>query len=89
MAKTNLQQLALCELNLTNLQFTTLNEIAERIRRDEDDYFSYEDTLSDEEDKYLRAWLRNEGIIILKDGGILLRGKMAREWVSKHGEVAL
>ena len=61
MAKTNLQQLALCELKLTNLQFTTLNEIADNIKNGKEDYLSVKDALSEGEDKYLRAWLENEG----------------------------
>lgn len=61
MAKTNLQQLALCELNLTNLQFATLNEIADNIKNGKEDYLSVKDALSEGEDKYLRAWLENEG----------------------------
>ena len=64
MAKTNLQQLALCELNLTNLQVTTLNEIADNIKNGKEDYLSVKDSLSEGEDKYLRAWLENEGIVL-------------------------
>ena len=62
MAKTNLQELAFVELNLTNLQVVALNEIADNIEKGEDDYASYEWTLSEAEDKYLRAWLENEGV---------------------------
>ena len=64
MAKTNLQQLALCDLNLTNLQFATLNEIADNIKNGKEDYLSVKDALSEGEDKYLRAWLENEGIVL-------------------------
>jgi hypothetical protein len=62
MAKINLQELALVELNLTNLQVVALNEIAANIENGGEDYASYEGTLSEAEDKYLRAWLANEGV---------------------------
>ena len=60
--KINLQELALCELKLTNLQVVALNEISAKIEDGEDDYASYEGVLSEAEDKYLRAWLEDEGI---------------------------
>lgn len=64
MAKTNLQELAFGELNLTNLQVVTLNEIAANIANGKDAYASYADLLSDQEDRYLRAWLGNKGILV-------------------------
>lgn len=59
----NLQALAM-ELNLTNLQIVALNEIAANIANGKDTYASNADSLSEQEDKYLRAWLGNEGILV-------------------------
>lgn len=67
--KVNLQELALVELNLTNLQIVTLNGIAANIANGEDTYASNADSLSEQEDRYLRAWLGNEGIKVSKVEG--------------------
>ena len=64
----NLQALAM-ELNLTNLQIVALNEIAANIANGKDTYASKADLLSEQEDKYLRAWLENEGIRVEKAEG--------------------
>lgn len=48
--------------NLTNLQIVALNGLGEDIRMGRDDYYSYVDTLSKEEDKYLRTWLDRYGV---------------------------
>jgi len=64
----NLQALAM-ELNLTNLQIVALNEMGEWIRDGAEDYVSVADSLSEQEDKYLRAWLENEGIKVTKGKG--------------------
>jgi len=84
--KTNLQELAINELNLTNLQIVALNEIGANIQNGAEDYFSVEGTLSEQEDEYLRAWLGNEGILVLKDEGLELRGETARKWLKEHGK---
>jgi len=64
---TNLQELAIVELNLTNLQIVALNEIAANIANGKDTYASNADSLSEQEDKYLRAWLGNEGILVKEE----------------------
>ena len=84
--KTNLQELAITKLNLTNLQIVALNEIAANIYNCKEDYFSVEDSLSVAEDEYLRAWLGNDGILVLKDEGLELRGETARKWLKEHGK---
>ena len=84
--KTNLQELAINELNLTNLQIVALNEIGANIQNGAEDYFSVEGTLSKKEDEYLRSWLGNEGILVLKDEGLELRGETARKWLKEHGK---
>lgn len=84
--KTNLQELAITKLNLTNLQIVALNEIGANIQNGAEDYFSVEGSLSEQEDEYLRAWLGNEGILVLKDEGVELRGETARKWLKEHGK---
>ena len=71
---------------LTPLQITHLNGIAAAIEKGEDDYFSYEDTLSTEEDEYLIGLLLNKGIVIDKKTKEELRGEAAREWIATHGK---
>ena len=85
MKKKNLQEMAI-GLNLTNLQIVALNEMGENIKKGDEDYFSVEDSLSEQEDEYLRAWLNNEGILVLKDEGIELRGATAEKWLKEHGK---
>ena len=85
MKKKNLQAMAI-GLNLTNLQIVALNEMGENIKKGDEDYFSVEDSLSEQEDEYLRAWLNNEGILVLKDEGIELRGATAEKWLKEHGK---
>lgn len=82
----NLQALALVELNLTNLQIVALNEMGAQIENREEDYFSVADSLSEQEDRYLRAWLGNEGILVLKEEGVELRGATAEKWLEEHGK---
>ena len=82
----DLQKLAIVELRLTNLQIVALNEMGENIKKGDEDYFSVEDSLSEQEDEYLRAWLNNEGILVLKDEGIELRGATAEKWLKEHGK---
>ena len=72
------------ELNLTNLQTSALNEIGANIANGEENYFSVEDSLSDAEDVYLRKYLRNKGIVVVKDAGIELRGHLAKKWIAEH-----
>lgn len=85
MKKKNLQEMAI-GLNLTNLQIVALHEMGENIKKGDEDYFSVEDSLSEQEDEYLRAWLNNEGILVLKDEGIELRGATAEKWLKEHGK---
>lgn len=54
-----LQELAI-RLNLTNLQIVGLNGIGDDIKRGKEGYLSVADSLSPQEDAYLRAWLRIE-----------------------------
>lgn len=84
MKKKNLQAMAI-GLNLTNLQIVALNEMGENIKKGDEDYFSVEDSLSEQEDEYLRAWLNNEGILVLKDEGVEMRGATAEKWLKEHG----
>ena len=84
MKKKNLQTMAI-GLNLTNLQIVALNEMGENIKKGDEDYFSVEDSLSEQEDEYLRAWLNNEGILVLKDEGVEMRGATAEKWLKEHG----
>lgn len=85
MKKKNLQAMAI-GLNLTNLQIVALNEMGENIKKGDEDYFSVEDSLSEQEDEYLRAWLNNEGILVLKDEGVEMRGATAEKWLKEHGK---
>ena len=85
MKHNNLQAMAM-ELNLTNLQIVALNEMGANIDNGEEDYFSVECSLSEQEDKYLRAWLENEGILVLKEEGVELRGATAEKWLKEHGK---
>lgn len=72
---------------LTPLQFTNLNGIAESIETNANDsYFSYADSLSEEEDEYLLSNLANRGIAIDKVNEVEMRGEEAREWLAKHGK---
>lgn len=72
---------------LTPLQFTNLNGIAESIETNANDsYFSYADSLSEEEDEYLLSNLANRGIAIDKVNEVEMRGKEAREWLATHGK---
>lgn len=72
---------------LTPLQFTNLNGIAESIETNANDsYFSYADSLSEEEDGYLLSALANRGIAIDKENEVEMRGEEAREWLAKHGK---
>lgn len=72
---------------LTPLQFTNLNGIAESIETNANDsYFSYADSLSEEEDEYLLSTLANRGIAIDKENEVEMRGEEAREWLAKHGK---
>jgi hypothetical protein len=72
---------------LTPLQFTNLNGIAESIETNANDsYFSYADSLSEEEDEYLLSTLANRGIAIDKKNEVEMRGEEAREWLAKHGK---
>lgn len=81
----NLQEMAIGS-NLTNLQIMGLNEIACAIEGGEDDYFSYEDTLSPEEDAYLLAWLVNRGVYVIKDKCITTDDKSEYEaWLARSG----
>ena len=68
MAKHNLQALAI-GLKLTNLQIVALHDIGQTIMDGKDGYLSYVDSLSRNEDRYLRAWLENYGKGIDFDGG--------------------
>lgn len=68
MAKHNLQALAI-GLRLTNLQIIALHEIGQEIVDGKDGYLSYSDSLSRNEDKYLRYWLENEGMEFPKEKG--------------------
>lgn len=61
----NLQALAI-GLKLTNLQIVGLNGIGAQIENGEEGYLSVADTLSRNEDKYLRYWLENAGIDVPK-----------------------
>lgn len=73
---------------LTPLQVSNLNGIAESIATNENDsYFSYIDSLSDEEDEYLLDGLARRGIAIDKENELEMRGEEAREWLANHGEV--
>ena len=56
-----LQELAF-SLNLTNLQIVGLNEIGCQIEDGEKSYLSVADSLSPQEDSYLRAWLEKAGL---------------------------
>ena len=72
---------------LTPLQFTNLNGIAKSIETNANDsYFSYADSLSEEEDEYLLSTLANRGIAIDKENEVEMRGEEAREWLAKHGK---
>ena len=72
---------------LTPLQFTNLNGIAESIETNANDsYFSYADSLSEEEDEYMLSTLANRGIAIDKENEVEMRGEEARAWLAKHGE---
>ena len=72
---------------LTPLQFTNLNGIAESIETNANDsYFSYADSLSEEEDEYLLSTLANRGIAIDKENEVEMRGEEARAWLAKHGK---
>ena len=84
MKKKNLQAMAI-GLNLTNLQIVALNEMGENIKKGDEDYFSVEDSLSEQEDEYLRAWLNTEGRLVLKDEGVEMRGATAEKWLKEHG----
>ena len=62
MQKHNLQSLAIVDLNLTNLQIVSLNEIGSQIEDGAESYESVAESLSQAEDTYLRAWLENAGV---------------------------
>lgn len=75
------------EIPLTPLQFTNLNGIAESIEKNANDsYFSYEDSLSKEEDEYLLSSLAERGIAIDKEKEVELREEEARAWLATHGK---
>lgn len=71
---------------LTPLQLMYLNGIAAKIAKYEDHYSSYEDSLSADENEYLRDWLLGRGIVIDKEARVELHGEMAKEWLAKHGK---
>lgn len=72
---------------LTMLQIKNLNSIAESIETNANDsYFSYADSLSAEEDKYLLDALARRGVAIDKANEVEMRGEEAREWLAAHGK---
>lgn len=72
---------------LTPLQITNLNLLASQIAKGEDDFFSYEDTLSDEETAYLLDNLEwTYKVLVLPKEGIQLTGAEREKWIAEHGK---
>ncbi|MBO6031707.1 MAG: hypothetical protein J6Q22_09560 [Prevotella sp.] len=86
MEKTNLQKLA-SDLGLTNLQIVALNGIGRDVTEEGANYFDYEETLTPEEDDYLRTWLRNEGFIVIKGDGVILEVSELEKWKAEHPNI--
>lgn len=72
------------QIPLTPLQITNLNGIGLEIQRGDGDFFSYEDSLSDEEAAYLIDWLKRANIAVDRENGMELRGELAREYLKTH-----
>lgn len=67
--KWNLQELAIVDLRLSNLQVVRLNEIGSQIAEGWATFQEMAESLSNEEAAYLLAWMENEGIKVSNSEG--------------------